>query len=304
MRRFLLIRLLQTVTVLAVISLVVFAMGRATGNPANLLLPVEATEQQRAIFSERWGLDEPISTQYVIWMSRLLSGDLGTSFQFRVPVVSLIGPRLLNSGLLALASIIVAGLLGISVGVVAALKRGTRVDGLARMFAILGQGMPPFFLALMLQQIFALRLGWLPISGTGSLAHFILPAVTLGWFISAGIMRLVRSSMIEALTSDYVTFARSKGVSNLLVLVKHALRNALISPVTFMAVYIGILIGSGVTVEAVFAWPGIGTLVFNSVLVRDFPVMQGVVLTVTLIVVLANFLADVLYALIDPRIRY
>jgi ABC-type dipeptide/oligopeptide/nickel transport system permease component len=296
-------RMAQAVVVVLIVSFTVFLLARATGDPTNLLLPLDAPEVQKQEYRERWGLDEPLFVQFGQWLVNVAGGDLGTSFRARTPVLDLLMERLPRSFYLAACALAVAAFVGITTGVVAALKRGTWIDRLFRFIAIIGQGVPAFWLALLLQAVFAVRLPIFPVGGAEHPLAVVLPAVTLGWFISAGIMRLVRSGMLGALTSDYVLLARSKGVSEWFVVLKHGLRNALVAPITFLGVYIGILIGSAVVVEVIYAWPGIGSLAYQAVLYRDFPTLQAVILVVTVIIVLSSLLIDLLYALIDPRIR-
>ena len=195
-------------------------------------------------------------------------------------------------------------LLAFPLGVLAAVKKGTALDTLANLVAVLGQSLPQFWVGIVLIQVFAVHLRWLPVAGIGSAAHYVLPAFTLGWFLVAGIMRLLRSSMLDTLDSEFVKMARIKGVPWCRVLWKHALRNALIPVLTFSAIYIAILITGAILVETVFAWPGIGQLVYQGIVFRDFPVIQAVVLLTAGIVVITNLLVDITYAYVDPRIRY
>lgn len=301
---FVLSRLAQAIVVIAVVSFTVFLLSRVTGDPATLLLPINAGQEQKEAFRQEWGLDgDVIREQFPTWASKVIRGDLGTSLRARLPVTTLVSQRLPNSARLALATVVIAGAIGTLTGVASAIWRGRWPDWLFRGFAILGQGMPVFALALLLQALFAWHIPIFPVSGAEGWRSLVLPAATLGWFLSAGIMRLVRSAMIESLSSDYVLFARSKGLQTYVVVLKHALRNALIAPITFLGLYLGILIGAGVVVEYVFAYPGMGSLAVESVLARDFPTLQGVILVVTVAVILSNSLVDILYAAVDPRLR-
>lgn len=296
-------RTAQAVLVLLCVGFAVFILTRATGDPARLLLPLDATPEQIATYRTLWGLDKPLYEQFAVWLGHLLTGDFGTSFQARRPVGELISQRVWSSLALALTAIGVAGVFGTVAGVLAAVRRGTALDRAFRGFAILGSGIPEFAVALMLQNVFAFRLPIFPITGSTKPLSIVLPAITLGWFISAGILRLVRSAMLEALSSDYVLFARTKGVPEWKVIVRHALGNAFMTPLTFLGLYLGILIGSAVIVEYVFAWPGLGSLAFEAVLTRDFPTLQGVILVVTVAVVISSTVIDLVHAAADPRLR-
>lgn len=292
------------VIVLWAVSAMVFLLGRVTGDPTTLMLPLDATQETKDALRHDWGFDRPVYEQYGRWVANVARGDFGVSLRSRRPVLGLIGARLPNSLALALASMVVACLIGIATGAVAALKRGSLLDAIVRAFAIMGQAVPSFWLGLILMRLFSVEVPLFPVGGMGGIEHYVLPAVTLGWFVAAGITRLVRAGMIEALSSDYVKLARIKGVPESLVVLKHALRNSLIAPLTFAGVYFGILVGAAVVVETIFAWPGIGSLTYEAILFRDFPIMQGVVLVIAGVVVFTNLVVDVLYAYVDPRIRY
>ncbi|HZC03781.1 MAG TPA: ABC transporter permease, partial [Gammaproteobacteria bacterium] len=205
---------------------------------------------------------------------------------------------------LALVSMVITIALAFPLGVLAAVRKGTPIDTFANLIAVLGQSLPQFWVGIVLIQIFAVHLRWLPVAGTGSFWHYILPGFTLGWFLVAGIMRLLRSSMLDVLDSEFIKLARIKGVSEGGVIWKHALKNAFIPVLTFAAIYLAILITGAILVETVFAWPGIGQLIFQGIVYRDFPVIQAVVMLTALIVVTVNFVVDIIYAYVDPRIRY
>jgi peptide/nickel transport system permease protein len=303
MWRLFLTRVLQAIFTLWVVSVVVFFAARITGSPDQALMPLDAMPEDREAFRQMYGLDQPLIVQYGRWLSRALQGDLGKGIQYRVPVLELIRPRLWNSIQLATVSMVVAVLLALPLGVLAAAKRGQIWDRIAMGIGLGGQSLPSFWLALILVLIFAVRLKLLPATGMGTWKHFILPSFTLGWFISAGATRLVRSSMLEALDTEYVKLARAKGVAETWVVWKHALRNALIPVVTFTGFMFGVIIASSITVETVFVWPGIGRLVFEALIVRDFPVIQGVVLVWSAIIIFLNLSVDLIYGILDPRIR-
>lgn len=303
MQRYILFRVLQGFLTVWVVVSVVFILGRATGDPVELMLALEATEEQRIQVRESLGLDKPLIVQYGIYMARLARFDFGKSLISKIEVRGLLGQRLLNSLKLSGFSMIVTLIFAFPLGIMAAVRRGSGVDMLARLVAVLGQSLPHFWVGLILMEIFAVRLRWLPVGGAGSLKAYVLPGFTMGWFITAGIMRLMRSSMLETLGSDYVLFARAKGVSPSGVIWKHALRNALLPVVTFGGMYFALLIGGAVVIETVFAWPGIGRLAFLAVVDRDFTVIQGVVIVIAAIVAAVNLIVDIVYYWIDPRIR-
>lgn len=304
MQRYIVSRILQMLVALIVLSMVIFILARASGDPLHLMMPAEATREDYERVRHSLGLDRPIPVQYLIYIGKVVRGDLGMSLRSRMPVSRLIAERLPNSLKLALVSMGFATLLAIPLGVISAVKKGTGVDVVAKVVALLGQSVPGFWLGLVLMMIFAVRLRWLPTSGTGGPLHYLMPAFTLAAFITAGMMRLVRSSMLEVLDLEYVKLARIKGVSERRVMFVHALRNGLIPVITFAAVYFALFVGAAVVIETVFNWPGMGSLAYTALMWRDLPVIQGVVLTVGAIVMVINLAVDVLYAYIDPRIRY
>jgi ABC-type dipeptide/oligopeptide/nickel transport system permease component len=304
MARFVLTRLLQSLVALAMLSVVVFALARATGDPLHLILPMGATEQDYANARQYLGLDLPLHFQYVKFVGNAVTGDFGASLRARRPVSELIRERLPNSLKLAAFAMAVSVLLAFPLGIVAAVHKGTGVDRTAQIIAILGQSLPTFWVGIVLIEVVAGRLQWLPSGGTGGITHYILPGLTLGWFVVAGMMRLLRSSMLEVLDSEYVKLARVKGVDERRVIWGHALKNALIPVVTFAGIYFSILVTTAIVVETVFAWPGIGRLAYEAITSRDFPVIQAVVLLTAVIVAAVNLGVDCVYAVIDPRIRY
>jgi peptide/nickel transport system permease protein len=303
MWRLFITRVLQAIFTLWVVSVVVFFAARITGSPDLALMPLDAMPEDREAFRKMYGLDRPLIVQYGRWLSRALQGDLGKGIQYKVPVIELIRPRLWNSIKLAAVSMAMAVLLALPLGVLAAVKRGQIWDRIAMGIGLGGQSLPSFWLALILVLIFAVRFKVLPATGSGTWRHYVLPGFTLGWFISAGATRLVRSGMLEVLDAEYVKLARSKGVAETWVIWKHALRNALIPVVTFTGFMFGVIIASSITVETVFVWPGIGRLVFEALIVRDFPLIQGIVLIWSAIIIFLNLLVDLAYGLLDPRIR-
>jgi peptide/nickel transport system permease protein len=241
--------------------------------------------------------------QYWRFLKNALQGDFGRSIKGQVPVLDLIKDRFPNSIKLGLVSLLITVVLAFPLGVIAAVKKGTAVDTLANLIAVLGQSLPQFWVGIVLIQVFAVYLRWLPVAGTGSFWHYILPGFTLGWFLVAGIMRLLRSSMLDVLDSEFVKLARIKGVPGWVVVWKHALKNAIMPVLTFAAIYLAILITGAILVETVFAWPGLGQLIYQGIVYRDFPVIQAVVLLTAVIVVSINLIVDIAYAYLDPRIR-
>jgi peptide/nickel transport system permease protein len=302
--RFVVSRLLQSLVALAILSVVVFVLARTTGDPLHLILPMSATEEDYRNARQYLGLDRPYLEQYFSFVGKALVGDFGISLRARRPVSELIAERLPNSLRLAAFAMGVSLALAFPLGVMAAVKKGTGIDRTAQVIAVLGQSLPTFWVAIVLVEIVAGRLQWLPAGGIGGFTSYILPGFTLGWFVVAGMMRLLRSGMLEVLDSEYVKLARVKGVVERRVVWFHALKNALIPVVTFAGIYFAILVTTAIVVETVFAWPGLGRLAYEGISSRDFPVIQAVVLTTAAIVAVVNLGVDCLYALIDPRIRH
>ena len=289
---------------LAILSVVVFILARATGDPLHLILPMSATPEDYAEARRYLGLDRPYVEQYLSFVGRAVTGDLGMSLRARRPVSELIRQRLPNSLSLAIFAMGVSLVVAFPLGVLAAVKKGTALDRTAQVIAVLGQSLPTFWVAIVLVEFVAGRLQWLPAGGNEGFASYILPGFTLGWFVVAGMMRLLRSAMLEVLDSEYVKLARVKGVGESQVVWVHALKNALIPVITFAGIYFAILVTTAIVVETVFAWPGLGRLAYEGISSRDFPVIQAVVLTTAVIVAVVNLAVDCLYAVIDPRIRY
>ena len=304
MIRFVASRLLQSLVALAILSVVVFVLARTTGDPLHLILPMSATEEDYRNAREYLGLDRPYVEQYFSFVGRAVVGDFGMSLRARRPVSELIAERLPNSLRLAAFAMGVSLAMAFPLGVMAAVKKGTGIDRTAQVIAVLGQSLPTFWVAIVLVEVVAGRLQWLPAGGIGGFTSYILPGFTLGWFVVAGMMRLLRSGMLEVLDSEYVKLARVKGVVERRVVWFHALKNALIPVVTFAGIYFAILVTTAIVVETVFAWPGLGRLAYEGISSRDFPVIQAVVLTTAAIVAAVNLGVDCLYAVIDPRIRH
>ena len=304
MRRFLIRRLVAGLVVVVLVSLIVFSMSRLAGDPRLLYADNYMSKAGYDALGKKLGLDKPLLVQYVIWMSNAVRGDFGESLYARTSALNVIKERIRATMELAVGAFFFALITGVPLGVLSAVKRGTFWDYLGRTFALFGQALPDFWLGIMLILIFAVQLELLPTSRRGDWTNYVLPCVTLGWVASGGLLRLVRSAMLEILDSEYVKFARAKGVNYHKVIWKHALRNSLIVPLTYAGVLMGAFLTGAVVVETVFGWPGLGRLAVSAVLNNDFPVMTGVVMIFAAIYVLANFLVDILYAYIDPRIRY
>jgi peptide/nickel transport system permease protein len=269
------------------------------------MLPIEATQADFERLEKHWGLDKPVTTQYLVFLGNALQGDFGESLKYQgTTAMELVWQRLPATLELAGLALLVSALIALPIGVLAAVGKDTGWDDAAKVIALLGQSLPGFWLGIVLMWIFAVMLGWLPTSGRGGIEHMILPAITIGWFQVAAIMRLVRSSMLDVLDSEFVKLARVKGIPEWKVIWKHCLRNAGITPLTFFAIVAGSLLTGSVVTETVFTWPGIGLLVIDAIQARDFPVVQAVVIVFAGIFILCNLLVDILYAYLDPRIRY
>ena len=298
-------RLISTIPVLLGISLLLFFMLRMLpGDPAQVLAGQMASPEDIELIRHQLGLDRPIIVQYGLFLGRLVRFDLGRSARTQNPVINEVWARLPNTMLLAVAAITLACLFGIPAGIISATRPYTWIDYLFTSMALFGISMPVFWLGLMLVVIFSVVLHWLPAGGTGNWKHIILPSFTLAAFVVAFITRMTRASMIEALSQDYTTTARSKGLEEKVVIVKHALKNALIPIITVVGLQFGLLLGGAVLTETVFAWPGVGRLIVDSILARDYPVIQGTILIFGLLYILVNLFVDMIYAFIDPRIRY
>lgn len=303
MRKFILRRVGYCALSLFLLSLTIFFFVRVTGDPATLLVEPGASPADIAAIHHQFGLDRSIWVQYALFMVSLAHGDLGQSFYYQVPVLQLYLSRLPNSLMLAAVAMGLSLLIGIPSGILASVQVGRFWDNAGKVFALLGLSLPSFWVGLVLILIFSVYLGWLPSSGAGSPLHLIMPAFALGWYFAASHMRLTRSSMLEVLGSEYIKLARLKGLPQSMVIAKHAFKNALIPVLTLAGINLVIMVNVAVVVETVFAWPGIGRLLYEGIAFRDFPVVQGVVLMGGAMIVIVNLLIDILYAVIDPRIR-
>jgi ABC-type dipeptide/oligopeptide/nickel transport system permease component len=289
--------------VIGVSFLAFLVLHLTPGDPAVLLAGPDATPEIVMQVREKFGLNRPLYTQYFFFLKGLLNGSL-TSMKYEVPVLSLIGKRLKNTAQLAGCAFCIAIALGMGAGILSALYRYTFIDYIATFFALIGISMPAFWLAILFILCFSVILGWLPSNGMGSWRHLIMPSFVLGMGSAGIIARMTRSSMMAVLGQDYVTTAHSKGLPERIVICRHALRNAMIPTVTVVGLQIGSLMTGAVLTESVFAWPGLGRLLVEAILGRDYPVVQATLLIIALIFVIANLFVDLLYALLDPRIRY
>jgi len=305
MIRYVIKRILFLIPILLGASLIIFSIMRLVpGDPARLALGFLAPEEEIVRLREELGLDKPIYIQYLIWLWKALHGDLGRSIMSHRPVLLDIIPRYIATLQLTTAGMCVALFVGITTGVVAATRRSTIFDGLSMAIALLGVSMPTFWLGLLLMLIFSVKLGLFPAGGMGGVEHLVLPALTLGAFAAALIARTTRTSMLEVLSQDYIRTAEAKGLAQRVVVYRHALKNALIPIITVVGIQFGILLGGAVFTETVFSWPGIGRLLVEAILTRDYPLIQGTILVIAASYVIVNLITDLLYALADPRIHY
>jgi peptide/nickel transport system permease protein len=304
MQRFLIRRLLLTIVTLFAVSIIIFVMARISGDPRTMMLGDFFTQEQYDLVGQKLGLDKSYFEQYWVFIKDLVRGDFGQSIKEGRPAIDVIGQRFRATVELGGAAFIFSIIIGVPLGILSSVRRGGMMDTVGKIVALIGQSAPGFWLGIMLIFFFAVRLEMVPPSGRQEWNSIFLPAITLGWFFVAANMRLVRSAMLDVLDSEYIKLARAKGVSTTSLIWKHALRNAMIPPLTFAGVTLGNLVAGSITTELVFAWPGLGLLAIQSTLVSDYPVLQGVVIMFTLLYVAAAFLVDITYAYIDPRIRY
>jgi len=303
MTAFIVQRALTSIIVVFGVSVVTFFLTFLSGDPAELMLPTGATPEQMAQFRREWGFDDPIYVQYGRFLSRAVQGDLGVSLRHGQPALPLIAERLPATLQLTVTAMLLAIGLAVPLGVVSATHRGGPIDLVAMGVALAGQAVPNFWLAIMMILLFAVSLGWLPTSGRGGIEHVVLPAVAIAINLMALLTRLVRSTMLDVLSEDYVRTARAKGLGEFVVLARHALRNAMIPLVTVIGLQFGYILGGAVVIETVFTWPGVGLFTVQAITNRDYPVVQAAVMILATAVVLINLIVDLLYAYLDPRIR-
>ncbi len=304
MIRFIVVRLIQAIIALIGIMIIVFFLVRASGNPMDLLANPNMTQEQYEAVKTRLGLDKPLYEQFGIYVKNLAQGDLGSSLLKERPVIDLIGESLPNTLKMTIPSFVIGMGLAFILGILAATYRDSIWDQGVKFFAVLGQALPGFWVAIMAVLIFSVNLGWLPVAGMDTPAHYVLPIATMVFFMMPGMMRLVRSSMLDVLDSEYIKLARIKGVPENLVICKHALRNALITPLTTLGMLMPMLVTGAVISETIFNWPGMGKMIVEATFARDFPVVQAITMITAMIDLGANPLVDILYAYVDPQIRY
>ena len=304
MARFILLRILFAFVALIGIVIMIFFLVRTSGDPMSLLSSPNLSEEQYEYIKERLGLDKSWGEQFVIYMGDLAQGDLGESLIKEKPVIDMLKDALPNTLLLIIPSFVIAMLLSLILGILAATYRDSFWDNGVKFLAVLGQALPGFWVAIMAVMIFSVNLRWLPVAGMNTLGHYVLPVGTMVFFILPGMMRLVRSGMLDVFDSEYIKLARIKGLPERVVIFKHALRNALITPLTVSGMIFAMLITGAVITEQVFNWPGIGRLIVSAAFERDFPVVQAITIITAIFVLGINLLVDISYAYIDPQIRY
>lgn len=303
MKYYILKRLFHSIFVLVGISVVVFVILHLTGDPAALLMPMDATPEQVAQFRKEMGFTDPLIIQYWRFFKGTLHGDFGLSFRHSQPALDLVLERMPATIQLTFAAMVIALIIAVPVGILSAIRRNSILDHVGMTGALLGQSTPVFWLGVMLILIFSVTLQWFPSSGRGTLGHLILPAITLGMFTMARTARMMRSSMLEVLGQEYMKTAMAKGLSPKMVILKHALKNALIPVVTIIGMELGTLLGGAVITETIFAWPGVGRLAVQAIYNRDYPVVQAAVFILASIFVLVNLVVDLLYTYLDPRVK-
>ncbi|ABD68680.1 binding-protein-dependent transport systems inner membrane component [Rhodoferax ferrireducens T118] len=313
MTRYLLSRVMGMLVVMALVAVIVFVLTRAaSGDPITVLLGDQATAEDIIRVQKEYGLDKPLPVQFGYWLKELSHGNLGQSIFLQRPVTQALWERAEPTTLLALMAVFIAAAIGVPCGIVSAVFRGKFIDQFLTGFAMLGASIPSFWFGLVLMQIFAVSMGWFPVSGYGDpgaslierIHYLVLPSVVLGVLNSALIIRFTRASMLDVLGEDYVRTARAKGLSEKVVVLKHALRNAMVPIITVLGLTVALMIGGAVVTETVFGLPGVGNLVVSAVLRRDYPVIQGALLVIAMIYVVINFLTDLLYMVVDPRVKY
>jgi peptide/nickel transport system permease protein len=302
--RFFLISTLRAFLTLGAVSLLVFSLARVSGSPLDVMLPDTATPADRARVAQLWGLDKPVHEQYLVFVANAVHGDFGNSFKWQgVNAMGLVLERLPNTLQLTLLALLVTLVISIPLGVSSAVNRGTWVDGFGKLVALLGQSVPAFWLAIMLVWVFSVNLGWLPTSGQGGWQNLVMPVIVIGTFGIAAFTRVIRSSMLEVLDSEYIKLARLKGLSETRVIWKHALKNAAIAPLTLFGTILVNLITGSVVVETIYSWPGIGQLAVDATSARDYQVVQAVALLSAAVFIFLNLVVDLLYGILDPRVR-
>lgn len=304
MQRYIVRRVFYALISLVLLSITIFCLIRFTGDPAVLMVEPGASEADLQAIRQEFGLDKPWVVQYGVFMVNMARGDFGMSIYYREPAFELYLQRLPASLLLAAVAMSISLLIGIPIGILSAVRVNSWLDTIGKTFSILGLSLPSFWVGLLLIMIFSVSWGWLPSSGSGTFWHILMPAFSLGWVFSAAYTRMARSAMLDVLGSEYIKLARLKGLPEKLVIAKHAFKNAVIPVLTLAGINLVIMMNVAVVVESVFAWPGIGRLLYEGISNRDFPVVQTTVLMGGMMIVVINLLVDILYAYVDPRIRY
>lgn len=304
MKRYIIRRMLWGIVVVWLVSVLIFSATRASGDPTIMMAAPGASEEELDFIRKRYGLDKPLPVQYVVFLSRALKGDFGKSLFYGVSASEVILDRLGATVALVGAAMAISLAIGVSGGLLAVTSSKKWVRSAVKGFSILGLSMPNFWIGLLALLVFSVYLEILPTSGSGSIRHLIMPAFSLGWYFSAGFLRITHSSLLEVMNQEYIKLARMKGLPENVVIGKHALKNALIPVVTLAGMNVVVMIGAAVPIETVFAWPGLGYLLYESAMNRDFNTVQGIVLLISVLMVIINLLVDILYAYLDPRIRY
>ena len=303
MGQFIVRRTIYSLITLLILSLTIFTVVRLTGDPVTFLAEPGMSRADLQQIRLEWGLDRPLPLQYLSFVKNVFTGRLGNSFNYEMPVSTLYFQRLPNSLELGFAATLVSILIGIPAGLISAVRVNSGWDNAGKVIALFGLAVPGFWLGLVLILVFSVWLQWLPTSGQGGITHLIMPALALGWYFAASLLRLTRSSMLEVMRSEYIKLARLKGLPGWVVIAVHAFKNALIPVLTLAGVNLVIMINAAVIIEVIFAWPGIGRLLYEGIFQRDFPLVQGIVMEAGIMIVVINLLIDFLYAYIDPRIR-
>lgn len=304
MRRYILKRIILAIITLVFVSIIVFVAARLSGDVALLLAPEDATEEELQAIRVEHGLDKPIPVQYYVYVRNALKGDFGQSIKYEQPAIRLIFDRIPATLQLGSVAFAVSLLMGILLGIVSSTRRNSWLDWCGKIFAMLGQSIPAFWLGIMLILLFGVNLGWLPTSGRGGIANMVMPVFSMAYFTIAGNMRMTRSAMLEIMDSEYVKMARIKGNPERVVIWKHALRNALIPVVAMAGMGLAMMVGGQVIIESIFRWPGVGSLMVDAIFYRDYTLVQAGVLVISTAIVTINLLVDLSFVIIDPRIKY
>jgi peptide/nickel transport system permease protein len=302
MGAFIVRRVLQSLIVILGVIIITFLISRVVGDPVVLLLPPEATPEQRAYLTRDLGLDRALYVQLVVYVSKVARGDFGISFRHNEPAIKLLLERIPASLYLTFVATFISVCIALPLGIISAIKRGTIFDRIGMTLALFGQSTPAFWAGIMLILLFAVKLRWLPPSGYGGPTHVVLPAVTLAFFITAATARLTRSSILDVLDMDYVRYARLKGVPEFVVIMRHVLKNSFVTILNVVALQLGVLLGGAVITEFIFSWPGIGRLSLEAIYNRDYPVIQTAVIVIASFFIVINFIVDIIYRVTDPRV--